>query len=94
MDIHITEEAVAWYKEAYDEGTETLRFFVRYGGFGGNVPGFSLGVMPEKPFEVHASTKVNNLTLFIEEADAWYFDNKDLYISLNEEKTEPQFAYQ
>ncbi len=95
MDIHISNDAAEWYKEEYDlENNASLRFFVRYGGVGGNIPGFSLGVNLEAPEEIHSSIKVNDILFYIEESDAWYFDHKDLFIQLNEELQEPQFSYQ
>src|SRR5699024_1279644 len=61
MNIHVTKDAAAWYKKEYDIDTASLRFFVRYGGFGGNVPGFSLGVHLEEPLNTHTSIKVNDI---------------------------------
>lgn len=94
MDIIISEAAVNWFKEEYDlTDSETLRFFVRYGGFGGNIPAFSLGVNRESPNDIHAATTVDEITFYVEESDAWYFEDKDLIVSLNESLNEPAFEY-
>lgn len=94
MDIVISEDAVQWYREELELDKEvSIRFFVRYGGVG-NVPGFSLGINIEQPNKVHASTTIDNIYFFIEEEDVWYFENKDLVITYNKEKDEPQFTYQ
>lgn len=94
MKIEITEAAVQWFKSEYDiDGDTSLRLFVRYGGFGGNIPAFSLGVNIEEPNSIHTQKKVDNLTFFVEESDAWYFEEKDLSITINENLHEPQFNY-
>lgn len=93
MEIQISEEAVNWYKEEFDVESAAFRFFVRYGGVGDLIPGFSLGVNMESPNNPAVSTTVNGIRFFIEEADCWYFDNKNLNITLDEKQLEPQFAY-
>lgn len=94
MDIIISDAAVNWFKTEYDINEKTeIRFFVRYGGFGGNIPAFSLGVNLEAPHKTHAETTVDNITFYVEESDEWYFEDKDLMISLNEELVEPKFEY-
>lgn len=95
MEIIVSEEAVAWYKKELEIKQHTaLRLFVRYGGFGGHIPGFSLGINLEQPNRVHASTEVDGITFYVEEDDAWYFEDKDLIVSFNTEMGEPQFTYQ
>ncbi|MFU0791068.1 HesB/YadR/YfhF family protein [Cerasibacillus sp. JNUCC 74] len=95
MNIQISKEAAKWYRDELDieENEAYVRFFVRYGGFGGNVPGFSLGVSNEKPVEVYASNDVDNITFFIEAKDAWYFEDHDLKISFSRKKQEPNIQY-
>jgi len=94
MKIEVTEEAADWYKEElYLRDNDTIRFFVRYGGVGGQIPGFSLGVSEEQPILPHTITTVQNITFFIEETDAWYFENNDLHIHFDKEKGEPLFVY-
>lgn len=95
MEIIISEEAAKWYKEELDlEDQASIRFFVRYGGVGGRIPGFSLGISVGPPRQIHTATTVNNLQFYIEEEDAWYFENQNLLITLDEQFEEPQFTYQ
>ena len=95
MKLDVTHQAAEWYKEEYEIKKETeLRLFVRYGGIGGLIPGFSLGVNIEKPDQIYAQKKVENLTIYIEEKDAWYFDDKDLLIEFNTDLSEPEFSYE
>lgn len=95
MEIIISDEAVKWYKEELDlKENDSIRFFVRYGGVGGKIPGFSLGISVVPPRQIHTSTMVDNIQFFIEEEDAWYFGDEDLVITLDEQFKEPQFTYQ
>lgn len=96
MNIQITEEAAKWFKEEYDiDGEASLRFFVRYGGgMAGRLPGFSLGVAMEEPENIHTETTVAGVTFFIDAADAWYFEDENLIITLDEKTEEPQFTYE
>ena len=94
MEITITEAATDWYERELDVETgDALRFFVRYGGVGGRIPGFSLGIATEQPDSILTSTVVNGITYFIDTVDAWYFENNDLMIEFDEQLDEPQFTY-
>nr|WP_010530729.1 hypothetical protein [Lentibacillus jeotgali] len=93
MSLSITHEAADWYKKEFDIDDQSyLRFFVRY-GFGGQIPGFSLGVGYDVPDNMFASSNVNGIMFFIENKDAWYFDGKDLTIQLDDTTREPKFIY-
>src|SRR5699024_11966405 len=73
MNLDITEAAAEWYKDEFDISQKAnLRLFVRYGGVGGLVPGFSIGINIEEPNQIYVEKTINNLTIYIEEKDAWY----------------------
>lgn len=93
MKIHVTMQSAEWYREELDVDNSYIRLFVRYGGVGGRIPGFSLGINFEEPVSPIASLTMDGLHFFIEETDAWYFDNFDVNISLDEELDEPRFTY-
>ncbi|MBY7143564.1 hypothetical protein KFZ56_19330 [Virgibacillus sp. NKC19-3] len=94
MKLQMSKEVAKWYKQELDiTDNSKLRFYVRYGGMGGNIPGFSLGIMKDEPEDVHTSIEVENITFFIEKKDAWYFEEKDLKIHLNRKIMEPAFNY-
>lgn len=95
MKLDITEDALKWYENEYEitENTD-LRLFVRYGGVGGLIPGFSLGISLEEPNDIFVKKEINKLTFYIEQEDKWYFDNHDLYIGFNQKLKEPEFIYQ
>lgn len=96
MEIEITNEAAKWYKdELFIEDEAYVRFFVRYGGFGGRIPGFSVGIsVVDKPNNIFISTEKENVVFYIEEADAWYFDGNKLTIKLEEDEKEPKLIYE
>lgn len=93
MDLQMSKKAAQWYKNELDLKEYTsLRFYVRY-GFGGHIPGFSLGVKKESPEDVFASTDSEGITFFVANKDAWYFEGFDLHVSLNDTMQEPEFEY-
>jgi len=94
MEIKINEEAVNWYrKELQLEKGDYLRFYPRYGGVGGNIPGFSIGINTSKPIDIQAESNQDGITFYVEKEDSWYFDEKNLIIDFDEQLKEPTFAY-
>lgn len=94
MKMNISNEAAIWYKDELNLSPGSyLRFFVRYGGHSTIQKGFSLGIAPEQPNQLGASTERNELTFFVEEKDLWFFDDHDLLIYFNETLGEPEFLY-
>lgn len=93
INIQITTEAVNWYKTELEMKNNThIRYFVRYGD-GGNIPGFSLGIRFEQPIDLHTSTEKEGIVFFVESKDLWYFEDKNLDITLNKEMMEPRLSY-
>lgn len=93
MILKVTESAAKWYKDELSIKSEAfIRFFPRY-GYGGHIPGFSIGINNDKPKETFKSTTIENITFFIELEDAWYFEEIDLIVTLNEGPNEPVFSY-
>lgn len=94
MNIQITGEAAAWYKEELDlKNGDYVRFFVRYGGCSTVQSGFSLGVSNEEPVDIGVKTEKDGITFYIEEKDVWYFDEHNLIIDFQKEYEEPVFHY-
>lgn len=95
MKLSITTEAANWYRNELElDANDYVRFFVRYGGIGGQLPSFSLGLTVEEPNEYHVLTTKENIHFYIEEADVWYFDSKDIHISYDEKLDEPKITYE
>jgi len=95
MNIHVTKEAAIWYKEELELTTPAqIRLFPRYGGVGGIIPGFSIGINNDQPKAIYASTTVEDIQFFVEEQDSWYFEGHHLKIQLNKNLGEPEFIYE
>lgn len=95
MRLKIDEKAAEWYKNELGEmNAKYVRFFPRYGGVGGLIPGFSIGINFDEPEHIFASYETKGITFFIEQSDAWYFEGKnELTIGFDEEMKEPKFDY-
>ncbi|QHE52317.1 HesB/YadR/YfhF family protein [Pontibacillus sp. HMF3514] len=95
MQLKVAEEAAQWYKDELElSDNDSLRFFVRYGGVGGLKPGFSLGVRPDTAQEPIAETTVDGVHFYIEQDDAWYFDNHSVKVTYDPKMQEPDFEYE
>ena len=95
MNIHMSDQALEWYKkELHLENGDNIKFQVRYGGYSTVQKGFSLGIVKEDPDQPVATVEKDGITFFVEEKDAWYFDNHDLHIKFDEKLNEPKFDYE
>lgn len=95
MELTVSEAAANWYESELEiEGESSLRFYVRYGGVGGKIPGFSLAIKIEEPSDPIAETKVGKVRYYVEAADEWYFDQSPLHVTLNEKWSEPDYHYE
>src|SRR5690625_372386 len=95
VKLKINNQAADWYKNELKEvKTNYVRFFPRYGGVGGLIPGFSIGINFDEPENILASFEAKGITFYIEQSDAWYCDGKtELNIEFDEKMKEPQFNY-
>ena len=94
MNIKISDEAAAWYKEELGLTSGSyLRFFVRYGGQSIQ-KGFSLGIASDPPTQIGSSVEKNGVTFYVEDKDLWFFEDYNLVISFNEKLNEPEFEYE
>lgn len=96
MNLSISKEAAHWYEQEYEVSEATdLRIYVRYGGVGGLIPGFSIGLNIEKALssDVYVKVQVNHIQFYIIDSDAWYFENHDLHVGFDDNLSEPKFIY-
>lgn len=92
MQITITKPAIKWFqKEIGLKEGDSIRFYARYGGFGGVHKGFSLAMEKMDPVNPGAETVENGIRFFVEESDIWYFDGKDLRIKYSRKFDEIEF---
>ncbi|MFC4557237.1 HesB/YadR/YfhF family protein [Virgibacillus kekensis] len=93
LKLTVTKSAAKWYKEELSlQNGDHVRFYVRY-GFGGHIPGFSLGISVDTPTDIYASTEVDGVKFYVENKDAWYFDEGALKVKIDEDRQEPEFIY-
>ncbi|GEN55919.1 hypothetical protein GCM10012290_04470 [Halolactibacillus alkaliphilus] len=93
MNISLTQPALHWFKREMNlEKGQFVRFYVRFGGYATN-NGFSIGLtMNDTPIEPAATLKASELTFFIEQKDAWFFDGKDLKVKYSRTKQEIEYV--
>ncbi|MFB6589726.1 HesB/YadR/YfhF family protein, partial [Bacillus thuringiensis] len=77
MRISIDRKALQWFQE---ELRISVRFTVRYGGDSSIQPGYSLGVVAEKPDGEIVSVEKEGIIFFVDCDDLWYFQNYDLFV--------------
>ncbi|PFJ29253.1 cytoplasmic protein [Bacillus anthracis] len=94
MKISIEYDALQWFKkELCIKQDEYIRFIVRYGGNSSIQPGYSLGIVAEKPDGEIVSVEKEGIIFFVDVDDLWYFQNYDLFVSYHEKMEEIQFNY-
>ena len=94
MEIHISTEALKWFKdEMLVEEGQYVRFYVRYGGSSPLHDSFSLGVTKDEPVDVGELIERENRKFFVEERDLWFFDGHDLYVEFDQKLQEPSYEY-
>lgn len=94
MNINVSKEAFSWFLEEMNATNgDYIKFFVRYGGVSSISDSYSLGVSKENPSDVIASCEIDNITFYIEEEDAWYFNGYDLHVKYNVDADEIEYIY-
>lgn len=95
MKIIISEEALSWFKNEMEvEEGDSIRFFARYGGSSPFHEAFSLGMNREEPHDIGVETVIDGIHFYIEKDDEWFFNNHDLYVSVNLDTDELLYQYQ
>ncbi|EFI83166.1 Iron-sulphur cluster biosynthesis [Listeria grayi] len=95
MKIEITEEANKWFHDEFNvENGNGIRLFAKYGGSNSSLhPGFSIGLVAEKPSEAVVEEKQDNVLYFIEDHDYWYFKDHDWKIDYEPTTEEISFSF-
>ena len=94
MNIIVSKEALQWFKEEMEVNRgDYIRFYARYGGSSPFHEGFSLGMNRETPIEIGVETEIDSIHFYIEKADEWFFNEHDLYVTLNKQLDELSYEY-
>ena len=94
MELTITPQAIAWYKEELllKEG-DSLKISGKYGGATNVHVGFSTGIEKTTPHQALLTKEIEGITFFTEQGDDWFFADYNLSISLDEKLNEPMYTY-
>ncbi|ASA22125.1 HesB/YadR/YfhF family protein [Paenibacillus donghaensis] len=94
MTMEISQPAAAWFKRelGLDNG-EYIRLFPRYSSGGGLHPGFSLGIMVEKPGGPAVEVRQEGIVFYMEEQDLWYMEGYSLLINYSEAEDDIAYIY-
>ena len=94
MELTITPQAIAWYKEELHlkEG-DSLKISGKYGGATNVHVGFSTGIEKTTPHQVNYETVLEGITFFTEQGDDWFFADYNLSITLDDKLNEPVYTY-
>lgn len=82
MGFEVTKEAAEWYIKELDlqEG-DYVQFYVKlYGGIPTIHPSYFLGVVLGKEGNIAIQDKVNGITFYFDQKDAWFLENYHLKI--------------
>lgn len=94
MNIIVSDEALQWFKEEMEvKQGDYIRFYARYGGSSPFHEGFSLGMNRETPLEIGVENEIDQIHFYIEKADEWFFNEHDLYVTLNKQLEELSYEY-
>ncbi|AQP53061.1 hypothetical protein CBF34_02905 [Vagococcus penaei] len=93
MKLDISNDAHNWYVNELElEKGDSLRIYGKYGGATNVHVGLSTGITVTAPTKPAYSVEKDGITYYIEETDAWFFDDYVLKIEL--EHDEPTYVYQ
>lgn len=89
MKLEVSKEAAEWYiRELNLKENDSVKFFGKvYGPHGGF--SFALAIMePSRPLKM---IKVEGINFYVEKSDDWFFADKDLSITFDQERDEPKY---
>ena len=95
MKIHITEDALKWFKEEVDlEPGDKINFFVQTYGSSKLHDNFTLGFnFDPNDKNASAETTVEDISFYVNESDEWFFKGYDLYIEYDAQKDEIDYDF-
>lgn len=94
LEIFVTKEAFVWFqKEMEIKHGDHIRFYARYGGSSPFHEAFSLGMNREEPNEIGTETVIENVHFYIEKDDEWFFNEHNLYVTIDTKNDEIAYEY-
>lgn len=87
MKIHVTDEALHWFKEEMElSAGQTVRLFAKYGGSTDLTHGFSVGVITEDIDNAAVETEADGIRFVVAEQDEWLFQGQDVKVEIRGEE--------
>lgn len=84
MFITIDEKAFSWFSKEFElDKPYSIRMFPMYAGFGPKHNGYSLAFSAEAPANAEYIKEMNGITFFVEENDAWFFNDTETSLSIS-----------
>ncbi|MBC1499587.1 hypothetical protein HB943_03150 [Listeria weihenstephanensis] len=95
MQIEVSDQAQHWFRNEFNTADGNgIRLFAKYGGSNSSLhPGFSIGLVAEKPSEVALEHKIGDILFYVEDHDYWYFKDHDWVIDYNPKSEEVTFKF-
>lgn len=89
MKLTISDTAANWYIDELGlKAGDAIKFFGKVYG----VDGFSLALTKMEPHNIKVKYVYDDVIFYVEESDAWFFENHNLDISFDEDLKEPKYA--
>lgn len=86
MFISVDDRAFTWFTDEFAISKPfSVRLFPQYGGFGQKHKGYSLAFSAEAPANAEYSIEMNGITFFFEKNDAWFFNEIETCLTINDE---------
>ncbi len=86
MKLTISKEAAAWYIQEMElQAGDSIKFFGKVYG----KDGFSFALAKMEPSRPEVEVIIDDVRFYVERADAWFFSEHDLDITLDTERNEP-----
>lgn len=85
--IEVTDNALKWMKEELEpENNQGVNIYVRYGGETQLKQGFSPAITVDTIPNDAKTFNFNDITVFINESDLWYFEDSKLKVDVNDDE--------
>src|SRR5690625_5256666 len=86
MNLKVTDEAAKWYKEEMSlEPGDYIQYYVQlYGGIPTAHPNYSLGMSIGKEGNIAVKNEVEGIIFYFNEEQAWFLDEFDMEVDLED----------
>lgn len=95
MTLTVHDQALAWFKEeVLSDDMNHIRLFAKYGGETNKHVNMSVGIQVARPEHPYRSYHIDGIDFYIEDVDAWFFNDDIIYIDYNPKLKEPVYIFE